>query len=101
MTLKGILFGKKPGTENLISEVFRSVIMDNVLLTPLPHETTRDFFITVLKSGNSLARELLHKLDFEGGRFYSIISNSADASKIRYLESGGILPEEPLEEIEI
>ena len=75
--------------------------MDNVLITRLPHETTRDFFITVLKSGNSLARELLHKLDFEGGRFYSIISNSADASKIRYLESGGILPEEPLEEIEI
>lgn len=77
------------------------VIIDNVLISALEHETTRDYFITALTSGNSLARELLQKLDFEGGHFFSIISNSADVSKINYLESGGILPQEPLEEIEI
>jgi hypothetical protein len=99
--LKGILFGKKLGTENQISEIFRSVFMDNLLLTPLTNEITRDFFIRTLTAGNSLARELLQRIDFEGGHFFSIISTSADISKIENLESGGILPDGPLEEIQI
>ncbi|MCH9617247.1 MAG: hypothetical protein SP4CHLAM5_07700 [Chlamydiia bacterium] len=75
--------------------------MKNVLTTPLLFEAVEDFFKKSLQDGNRLAKELLHTLDFKKGCFFSITAKSADRTKLDQFDCGGILPQYPLEKIQV
>lgn len=61
----------------------------------LDHTKTIDYFVDSISSGKLLAQEILSRVNFEKGNFFTILYTSADLSKVYSLSGGTILPAFP------
>ena len=59
----------------------------------------KEYLITQLKDGNTLAQILLEKICLDKGRYLALLHPTADKSLIYNFRSGGILPQKPLEPV--
>ena len=59
------------------------------------------YCLEYLLDGNALAQQLLHALPFDKGKFFAVIGQTADKTKIYQFQSGYIFPPNPLENKEI
>lgn len=62
----------------------------------LNYTTAWPYFEKHIKSGNSLSRFLIEKIDFKKGHFFTILPESSHFENLENLRSGGILPQPPL-----
>lgn len=69
----------------------------NALLILLQYDKAQAYCLEYLKDGNALAQQILKILSFKKGDFFAFTAQSANTKKIYQFQSGGILPQNPLE----
>lgn len=70
--------------------------MKNILCMELNYKKAHEFFKKNLKDGNALSQELLRRIEFSDGKFFTVTSKHVDIEKLENFEEGGILPANPL-----